>query len=202
MKEIVMPGELLENEALRIDNTYVENGKTYAKILGLYEKDKKTIVPLEGIWNPRVGDEIVGIITSLKNVVYDVDLAYFGKSILIGSKYDRHVHKAGDVIQAVVKDIENRKTIILSGERVLYGGTILTIKPTKVPRVIGKSNTMIQQICDLTKSNIIVGKNGIVWIKGGNISLATTAIRQIENEAHVSGLTERIKKMLEEKSVA
>ncbi len=70
----------------------------------------------------------------------------------------------------------------------LYGGTILEIRPTKIPRVIGKNNTMVQQIAAMTKSTIVVGNNGIIWLKGGNVALATEAIRKIEDEAHTSGL--------------
>jgi exosome complex component RRP4 len=189
---------MLFDKPMRVDNTYVENGKTYAKVMGLFERERGTVVSLEGSWSPRVDDLVVGIITNARNSVYEVDLSFFGRSILIGSKYDRHTYNPGDVIEASVKDIENRKTVILWRPRVLYGGTILEIKPAKVPRVIGKANTMVQQISALTKSVIVVGNNGIIWLKGGNVALATAAIRQIEEEAHISGLTERIKKMLDE----
>jgi exosome complex component RRP4 len=201
MREIVTPGELLSDQPIRLENTYVENNKTYAKVLGLYDKEKGMIVSLEGIWTPRIDDKVIGIIVSSRNSVYEVDLTFFGKSILIGSKFDRHTYNNGDVIEAEVKDIENRKTIILWRPRVLYGGTIIEIKPTKIPRVIGKANTMVQQISELTKSTIVVGNNGIIWIKGGNVALASAAIRKIEMEAHTQGLTERIKKMLEEQTI-
>jgi exosome complex component RRP4 len=198
MKTIVMPGDVIEQTAERIENTYSENGKLYSKIIGLYDSEKGSLVSLEGIWSPRVGDNVVGIIKSARNAVYEVDLSFFLRSILVGSKYDRHIHKPGDVIEATIKDVEDRKTVVLTAERVLHGGTVLNVKPTKVPRIIGKANTMVKQISDMTRCNIIVGKNGIVWIKGGNVALATAAIRQIEDEAHTSGLTERIKKMLED----
>jgi exosome complex component RRP4 len=69
-------------------------------------------------------------------------------------------------------------------------------KPTKVPRVIGKGNTMIDQIANLTKCRISVGMNGLVWLNDGDLRLAVSALRRIEREAHTSGLTEKIKKML------
>lgn len=198
MKEIVVPGELVAEEPLRSENTYIENGKTYSKVLGLYETDKKSLIALEGIWNPRIGDVVVGIVTSARNAVYEVDLTYFGRGLLIGSKFDRQTYKPGDMVEAEVKNVEDRgKTIILWRPRTLFGGTILEIRPTKVPRVIGKNNTMIEQISKATKCSIVVGTNGTVWLKGGDIGLATIAIRQIEEEAHTSGLTERIKAMLE-----
>ncbi len=196
-RQIVIPGDLVAEQALKIEHSYIDNGKTYAKVLGLLDTEKGTIVPLEGIWSPRIGDTVVGIVTGMRSTVYEVDLDFFGRSILIGSKYDRHTYKIGEVIEAEVKDVEDRKTIILTRPQSLFGGTILSVKPTKIPRVIGKANTMVQQIAAMTKSNIIVGNNGLVWMKGGDIGLATAAIRKIESEAHTQGLTEQIKMMLE-----
>ena len=201
VREIVMPGDMIFDKPMRIDNSYVENGRTYSEVLGLFDSERGTLVPLEGAWSPRRDETVVGIVTNSKNQVYEVDLSFYGRAILIGSKYDRHTYKPGDVIQAEVKDIENRKTVILWRPRTLYGGTLLDVRATKVPRIIGKANTMIMQIANLTKSNIVVGNNGIVWLKGGNIGLATAAIRKIENEAHTSGLTERIKNLLDSQQV-
>jgi exosome complex component RRP4 len=101
----------------------------------------------------------------------------------------------------VIKDIEGKKTIILTDPKVLGRGTMLRIKPSKVPRVIGKQSTMVKQIIEATKSQIVVGVNGIVWMSGGDTSLAIRAVLKIEGEAHVAGLTERIKHMLETKEV-
>ena len=202
MKEVVVPGEMVAETTARMENTYVENGKTYSKVLGLFDDEKKTLVALEGGWSPRIGDVVVGIVKAARNSVYEVNLDFFGRCLLIGSKFDRQTYKPGDVIEAEVKNIEDRTTLILWRPRNLYGGTMLEIKPTKVPRVIGKNNTMIEQIAQITKSSIVVGTNGLVWIKGGNVELATTVIRKIESEAHTSGLTERVKQMLESSSRA
>ena len=199
-RQLVIPGEMIASEPVRLDNTYVENGKTFAKVLGFYESEKRQVIPLEGIWQPRIGDIVVGIVVNARNAVYEIDLSHFTRSILIGSKFDRQAYKPGDVIEAEVKDIEDRKTLILWRPRVLFGGTILEVRPTKVPRIIGKANTMIEQISKLTKCNISVGNNGIIWLKGADVPLATEAIRKIEDEAHLPGLTEKIKQMLEEKT--
>jgi exosome complex component RRP4 len=202
MRQIVMPGDVIAEKPARVEHSYIENGKTYAGILGMFDSERNSIVPLEGAWVPRIGDKVIGVVTGTRSTVYEVDLDFFGRSILIGSKFDRHTYRLGEVIEAEVKDVEDRKTVILDRPRTLFGGTILKIKPTKVPRVIGKANTMLMQIASFTKSTIAVGNNGIVWLKGGNIALATGAIRKIEEEAHTSGLTERIKQMLEEQKPA
>ena len=54
-------------------------------------------------------------------------------------------------------------------------------------------------IKDATGCSISVGQNGLVWINGsadGEL-LAVNAIRKIEAESHLSGLTDRIKEFLD-----
>jgi len=54
-------------------------------------------------------------------------------------------------------------------------------------------------IKDATKCNITVGQNGLVWIDGSpeDELLAITTIRKIEEESHLSGLTDKIKEFLD-----
>jgi exosome complex component RRP4 len=56
---------------------------------------------------------------------------------------------------------------------------------------------MIDQIKSITKTDIVVGLNGMIWLRGGEAELATEAIFKVEREAHVSGLTESIRQYLE-----
>lgn len=200
MKEIVLPGEIVAENPVRNPYAYIENGKTYSMVLGLYEREPLSIVPLESVWSPRIEDTIIGVVTSVKNSVYEVDLRFHGRSIIIGGKFERFSFKVGDVVEATIKDIEEKRTIILSYPKLLSGGTLISVKPAKIPRIIGRDNTMIRQIAESAKSSIVVGKNGLIWLKGGDVALATEVILKVQDEAHVSGLTERIKKMMEEKS--
>jgi exosome complex component RRP4 len=170
-------------------------------VLGLYDNSNREVIPLEGSWEPRIGDTIVGVVSASKNKVYEVELSYFKRSILVPGKFDRYELQYGDIVEAVIKDIEGKKTIILSEPKLLGNGIVLKIKPSKVPRVIGKQSTMVKQIIEATKSQIVVGVNGLIWLSGGDTAMAISAVPKIENEAHVSGLTERIKHMLETKEV-
>lgn len=199
MREIVTPGELVSENQTRTHNTFTSNGKTYSSVLGIKDERTNDIIPLEGVWNPRVDDSVVGIVEEAKGKVYIIDLSYFGKALVIPGKYDKYEFNAGDVINAVIKDVENKKTVVLGDPRVLKGGTILSIKPKKIPRVIGKKSTMIRQIADATGTHIVVGMNGLIWLNSGNITLATEALLKIEREAHLSGLTDTIKNFLEER---
>ncbi len=197
MKDMVFPGDMLSDKPIRSSYAYVEDGKSYAMTMGTYDAASGQFVPLEGNWAPRIEDTVIGIISSERNNVYEVDLNFHGRALIIGGRFEKFSFKIGDIVEATIKDIEDKRTIILTYPRQLVGGSVLLVKPSKIPRIIGKNNTMVKQISDSTKSMIAVGKNGMIWLKGGDIALATAAIRRIETEAHVSGLTERIKNMVE-----
>jgi exosome complex component RRP4 len=68
-----------------------------------------------------------------------------------------------------------------------------------VPRVIGKKGSMIKLLKQMTKCEITVGQNGNIWIKGERQmeDIVERAIFKIDQEAHIPGLTDRIKKILE-----
>lgn len=196
---MIMPGDLVSDKPMRIANGFVQNGKTYSKVLGIYDDSEHTIIPLEGSWIPRLDDSVVGIIMEARPKVYIVDLSYFGRALLIPGKYDKYEFEPGDIVSALIKNIEGKNTIILNEPKELEGGTILSIKPKKIPRVIGKKSTMVRQIAEYTGSHIVVGMNGLIWLKDGDVALATEALLKVEREAHLSGLTDKIKNFLEAK---
>ena len=61
---------------------------------------------------------------------------------------------------------------------------------------------MVSMIKKATNCNVIVGQNGVVWIRGNEPDdeiITVKAMRKIEKESHVAGLTDKIKKFLESK---
>ena len=114
--------------------------------------------------------------------------------------------KTGDVIVANVLFINEAKNIDISMRdkhcRKVDEGIIVEIQPSKVPRVIGKSGSMVSLLREGTGCWIFIGQNGRIWIKGKDNQVATLveAIKIIEKEAHRSGLTDRISKFLKSKS--
>ena len=56
--------------------------------------------------------------------------------------------------------------------------------------------TMIKE---MTNTQIVVGQNGIVWVKGDHEDIAMDIITVIERKSHVHGLTDQVKVILEEK---
>ena len=78
-------------------------------------------------------------------------------------------------------------------------GELLKISATRVPRLIGKRGSMIQTIEQATQTRIMIGQNGIIVVTGKRLDgtqLAIRAIKMVEEEAHMSNLTQRIKILL------
>jgi exosome complex RNA-binding protein Rrp4 len=59
---------------------------------------------------------------------------------------------------------------------------------------------MVGMIREYCKSDVIVGKNGRLYAKGGDLGLVAMAVKKICNEAHLEGLTDRTKEFLEKES--
>jgi len=196
MSRIVVPGELLAQTPLRIENAIIEEEKTYSTVLGIYNEEKTSLVALEGLWYPIRGDIVIGIIEEARLNSYSVDLNSPYKGIIIAKFVETRLER-GDVVECEVKEMDDTKTVVLMRPKKLFGGKVVDVRPSKIPRVIGKANTMVQQIRDGTKAVIMVGMNGRIWVKGGNVALAVQAILKIGEEAHTSGLTERIKTLLQ-----
>ncbi len=195
MKRIVVPGDLVDEKPVHLMDAFIEGNKTYATVISVYDDDKKTLIPLEGLWYPRKDEIVIGVIEEAKLNTYTVQLNAPYKGIII-SKYAESSMANGDMIEASVKELDKTGTVVLSRPRVLNGGKLLRIRPAKVHRLLGRSNTMLRQITDGTGTMIKVGMNGVIWLRGGDTDLATDAVMRIQDEAHVAGLTDRIGSMV------
>jgi len=171
------------------------------------------IIPMSGVYMPRQYDGIIGFIEDMENTVWVVDINSPYEAILpLSEAVNEYVDldrtdlsryfDVGDVIYAKINRVTKTKNVHLSMKdqkaRKLYGGRLILISPTKVSRVIGKEGSMIEMIKSRTNCQIVVGQNGVVWLKGENEPLAIKAIRKIESNSHVSGLTDAIAEMLKE----
>ncbi len=197
MRKIVVPGDVVSDKPIRLDNTYVYEGKTVSKVLGVYNDDKDSFISLEGAWKPKVGNAVIGIVSSVRKSICLVNLSHSTNGVLIVSKSSSYEPKVGEVIESVVKEIEKKNVVVMDRARPLKDGLLIWVRPAKIPRVLGRSDSMVTQIEELTGTRITVGTNGMIWIRGKKVSAAIEAIRKIEREAHTSGLTDKIKEMLE-----
>jgi exosome complex component RRP4 len=213
-KKLVIPGEFLSDVVnLADEGTYVEDGKVFSSVFGVASlKNRIRVVPLSGKYIPRPGDMILGIVTevSFSNWIVDIRSPYEG--LLHISEFPRRIESAdmskyltvGDSIMALVKDVDANMKVELTlndqRSRQIKEGRIIEVTPSKVPRLIGKSGSMIAMLKNETKCNIFIGQNGRIWLTGRDkdLDLAVKAISKIERESHTSGLTDRIIKFLKE----
>ncbi len=194
MKKIVIPGQKIEEDVK--NHVREEDGEKYSKVYGMLYKSKDKgsgrIIPFSSKYIPKEGDKIIGIIESVKHggCVTDINSAY-DSFLPTDESYD-----VGDVVSAEVQEVDEVNDVTLGDERKFYGGEIIEINPVRTQRVIGKKASMVSLIKEETDSKIFVGRNGRIWIKGGDISKAEETIFKIEQEAHRTGLTEEIEEFL------
>ena len=211
-KDLVVPGEVLaEDDYYSGRGTFEENGKICSKLLGLVSlRNKKvSVIPLKSKYLPKKGDVVIGKIQDVRFSMWEVDLNSPYSGILPASevfgrdkKELSRVFDVGDVLFLRIVDVDEVKKVKLGlkgrGMGKFKGGIVVDIAPTKVPRLIGKKGSMINMIKNKTGCKIVVGQNGLVWVKGSDDmeQLVRDIINLIEREAHTSGLTDRVKNKL------
>ena len=216
-KQIVTPGDLLaENDYVAGDNTYKENGKIYATRVGLVDYDNRrvSVVALKAFYIPYIGDLVIGKVTDVTLGVWLIDINAPYPAVLRASdalnrpfKPQRDelssIFDVGDVVIAEIVAYDRTRDPLLTVSDLGLGkvkrGQIIEVTPTKIPRVIGRQGSMITMLKQETGCQITVGQNGVILVSGKSLEdeqLAVMAIRKIEEEAHTSGLTDRITEMI------
>ena len=218
-KEIVVPGDVLAEGMgyLPSYGTYREGDKIFASKIGLVQINGRAIklVSLSGKYLPKRGDVVIAkvIDVSFNGWRVEMNCAY---SALLSLKEATSEYIArganltqyftfGDYLVTKIVAVSSQNLIDVSmrgpGLKKLSEGRIMEVSPNKVPRIIGSKGSMISMIKNATGCRIVVGQNGLVWMQGEPKSevIATEAIKKIEAESHISGLTDRIKEFLEKK---
>ncbi|MCD6207636.1 MAG: S1 RNA-binding domain-containing protein [Methanosarcinales archaeon] len=215
-KTIVVPGDILsDNIKMSGSGTYVRDGEVCAAVYGILNAGDRyiSVIPLAGKYIPHANDRVIGIVTEVaySNWIVDINAPYEG--VLHISQYPQRIDvenmsrylKVGDCILTMVKDVDAGMRVELSfrdrENRRLDDGRIITIDPTKMPRVIGRSGSMIRLLKNEIGCGMFVGQNGRIWINGNDdrIDLAIQTVKYIEDYAHTPGLTERVQAFLKAK---
>jgi exosome complex component RRP4 len=219
-KEIVVPGQVLAEgmEYLPSHGTYRKDEQILANRVGVAVIDGKVIktIPLAGKYLPKKHDIIIGSVIDILSMGWRVEFnsPYTGlipvrdgsfEFIPKGADLARYFD-IGDYFVGKITNVSGQNLVDVSvkgqGLYKLRGGRTITVNTNKVPRIIGKKGSMVSMIKRATDCKITVGQNGVVWLSGEPAMehLALLAIRKIEEESHIPGLTERIKVFLEEKT--
>lgn len=211
-KKLVVPGEILaEEDYYPGRGTFKEGDKICSSLMGLVSlrNNRISVIPLKSKYIPKKGDVVIGEIDDIRFSMWGVDINSPYSGILPASevfgrekKELSRVFKIGDVLFLRVVDVDEVKKVKLGlkgrGMGKFKRGILVNITPTKVPRLIGKKGSMINMIKDKTRCKIVVGQNGLVWVKGDEDmeQITKNIINLIEAEAHTSGLTNRIRDKL------
>lgn len=212
-KKIVYPGDKIEVAELKPRNgMYEYNSEFFSEYFGVIQESEKFIdvAPFNSPYLPRANDKIIGKIMDIGPTMWTVDINSPYYSLLHMNDTPWHVSSGdlerylnvGDYIYARISVSNEIKESWISlrdnGMRKLESGRIISVKPPKVPRVIGRGGNMINIIKNYTDTKIIVGQNGFIWLDGNvdNVKKAIDAIRLVEKEAHTIGLTDRMEEYL------
>ncbi len=163
-----------------------------------------------------MGDIIIGKVVNTTIVSWKVEMnsaftATLHASTVLNRSFNpvkddiRQQFDVGDILAAELIAFNRTRDPVLSikgrGLGKLRSGRIIEISPAKVPRLIGRKGSMINLIKTETNSRMIIGQNGLVWVSGKNFEielLIEKVVRKIERESHTSGLTDRIKELIQE----
>ena len=219
-RQLVTPGDLIaEGAYVAGENTYAEDNKIYASRIGIVEYDNKKIevVALRAFYMPRVEDIVIGTVVEVGFNGWTIDInapyqAMLRASDVLSRPFKpqkdelSQVLNIGDLIVAKItaydRSHDPQITVAEPGLGKITRGQILKITPTKIPRVIGRKGSMISMIKQETGCQIILGLNGMILITGKtpeDEELAIMAIHNIDEESHISGLTDRVTQMLKDK---
>lgn len=212
-KILVVPGQEIGDSSYRSGmGTYASDGKIYAAQVGIVNTRSGyiNVQPFAGKYQPRQGDSVIGIVKDIGPNSWYVDINCPYNSMLHGNETQWKVDygttsqylNVGDVILAKVKQVDEIKRVGLTmnehGLRKLSSGQIMVVDHTKVPRIIGKSGSMISILKENTGCRIFIGQNGIIWLDGEleGIVSASRAIEIIDRNPQMQRLTDRIRRFL------
>lgn len=220
-RRYVIPGEVITTGPYRLEqNVFLEGKKIIATRVGISEiyDDSVKVIPLSGMYIPKSQDLVIGKIVSHSALSWEADInsCYVGMlpaSDVFGRNFQpdsdeltKKLAKGDLIVARIVNFDRSRDPLITIADRELGkidSGELVTISPSKVPRLIGKQGTMIQAIEMATNATITIGQNGRVVVSCDNpdgLLKAKKAIRMVDEQAHMANLTDKIKAMLQSKS--
>ena len=217
-RKYVIPGDLITTGPLRPEqNVTMIDDRLISTAIGISEiyEDGVKVISLTGKYYPKINDLVIGKVISHTSLSWELDInaAYVGflpAQDVFGRDFSAHADEltsklaAGDLVAARVANFDRtRDPLITIADRDLGkidSGEMVSISPSKVPRLIGKRGTMIQTIEEATDVGITIGQNGWLVLAGDDpdgLLKAKKAIRMIDGQAHLTNLTDKVKQMLE-----
>jgi len=220
--QFVTPGDvIITGSYVPEQNAILDGDKIMSTAIGFYEieDNRVNVIPLTGLYTPKIDDLIIGKVISHNALSWDIDINSYYTGMLpasdiFGREYSSSKDdlslklSVGDIISTrIIKAGGSRGPLLsISGQNLgkIDSGELVKISPTKIPRLIGKHGSMIQTIEASTNATITIGQNGLIVVSSdetNGLLKALAAIRMVEEQAHLANLTEKMKKMLESDGV-
>lgn len=211
---LVLPGDAVgDKRSIPGPGTKKLGDRVVAVTAGLLQQmgEKVAVLPMNGAYDPKPGDLVVGVIAEANTGNWIVDIRAPWLCPLHVSEVPWRVDfgettsylKPGDAILCKVLFVDEQKKVQVTLKdrnlMKLEGGELVEIPPVKVARVIGKSGAMLNMLKEYVECWLLVGQNGRIWLNGepDEVLLAQQAIQLIVDHAHLPGVTERAKAFLE-----
>lgn len=212
--ELVVPGEQVGANARPGDNVFEEDGQIYSEVYGFKREGggSVSVIPIKGTYVPEEGDQVVGIVTDMDHATWTVDINSPYEGTLHISRVEEELDQGrldeymaiGDVMRVMIDEVDREKEVELSLKCDRCGplrrGRVVTVEPTRVPRLIGREGSMVGRIRSEADVDVFVGNNGRVWIRGDERGedLAADTVRFVADHAHEQNLTEKVKTFMED----
>lgn len=208
-RQFILPGQLLGEDVICSANCFREGNKFYSSIHGLVRVDGKkvNIIPSSGCYVPKPNDVVIGVITIVLTGRWGVDIGTPNQCTMFGEAVTRNpldedlsrYYDAGEILSAKIYSVNEVHECLIDRPFKLEGGLVININPKRIPRVIGRKRSMLNMVKEKTGTKIVVGQNGLVWIKGDDALYVSSIIKKIEAEAQMPGLTSKISRLLDER---
>jgi len=203
------------------NNVVLEGKRIISTTIGLSDvsDDSVRVISLTSVYLPKIDDLVIGTIQYIHGNSWFADINSCYQGMLLGqdvfgrgsyptkSEMEERLSK-GDIIFAKIANSDRQREPLISIADQSLGkidsGELVKISPAKIPRLIGKHGSMIQTIEGSTNATITVGQNGLIVVscdETNGLLKALTAIRMVDEQAHLVNLTDKVKKMLESNGV-
>lgn len=211
-KEVVLPGSLLTDNNYKLGRgTFREDGKIYSNMTGLVYIESETIsvIPLKHTYKPKYGDLVIGRVTGSSYSSWSININSIYHGFLPTSElYDNNEHNINNIINikdmlllrvSNVDEINRVKLTLRShGLGKFNQGIIVRVTQPTIHFLSEENAFLTSMIQEYTRTDIIVAKNGLIWINGlkENVELILDVINVIEEQPVKHNLIKIVQTMI------
>lgn len=203
-KQVVLPGYLLTDSNIKLGRgTFKEDGKIYSNMTGIVYIESETIsvIPFKYTYKPKYGDLIIGRVTSSSYSSWSIDINSNYHGYLSTSElYDKNEQNMNQIINvkdmlllrvAGIEEINRVKLTIRShGLGKFNQGIIVKVKQPTIHFLSEENAFLTSMIQEYTYTDMIVAKNGLIWLNGTkeNVEKILKIIDEIEQHPFKNNL--------------